>query len=732
MKSKLMLATLITLLISGCTQDELVKSESSNGRQFTASFEQNESRTYVEDGTLLRWTAEDQISLFEGNALNQQYQFAGKTGANGGYFNKVNNTFGTGNDLGCHYAIYPYASDIEITDSGVITATLPSEQSYAENSFGLGDNTMVAVTQNVDDTFLKFKNVGGYLKLQLYGDDVTVKTITLQGNSNEKIAGTATITATYGGNPTVSMADDATETITLDCGEGVKIGTTEETATAFWLVVPPTTFENGFTVTITNNDEGELIQSTSNELTIERNVIKPMEVVKLEEFISSKIIVNQAGTLSTLISTEEQTTMTELKLKGEINSDDILFIRNMSKLETLDLSQVNIVEGGSIYYSYSADAKNENGEWEHKTFEYTTSNNVFPSYFTRNAAFINTLSSVILPNSITKIGEYALEKCNKITTINIPDNVTEIGMFAFSQCNLNSIYIPQNLQTISAGAFMINPNLSTITIDNQNLYFTTDNGILYNKDKTTLLFCPMNKNTDITIPNGVTEIYDFAFSNCSCSSLTLPESLVTIGNSAFMGARGLTQIIIPDNVTKIKSRAFVGCANIKNIIWSNSIETIEESCFQYCSNLQSIENTENVKYVKSGAFENCSSLLTINLENVISIDDNAFYYCQSLSSITLSDVISTIGSYAFYYSNLTTITIPESIESIDGNTFSGCTKLEQIYLKSSTPPTMTNYISNGSLHENFIFYVPTSSVAAYKNAEKWSNYADHIVGFDFN
>lgn len=95
-------------------------------------------------------------------------------------------------------------------------------------------------------------------------------------------------------------------------------------------------------------------------------------------------------------------------------------------------------------------------------------------------------------------------------------------------------------------------------------------------------------------------------------------------------------------------------------------------------------------------------------------------------------MISTIGSYAFYYSNLTTITIPESIESIDGNTFAGCTKLEQIYLKSSTPPTMTNYISNGSLHENFIFYVPTSSVAAYKNAEKWSNYADHIVGFDFN
>ena len=135
-----------------------------------------------------------------------------------------------------------------ISQSGVITATLPAEQSYAENSFGQGDNAMVAVTKNTDDTFLKFKNVGGYLELWLYGEDVTVKSITLTGNNEEKLSGTATITSTYGSEPTISMANNATPTITLNCGEGVKIGTSAETATAFWLVVPPTTFESGFTI----------------------------------------------------------------------------------------------------------------------------------------------------------------------------------------------------------------------------------------------------------------------------------------------------------------------------------------------------------------------------------------------------------------------------------------------------------------------------------------------------
>ena len=284
MKKYFSLIFLLTILFSGCNQEELLNNQStiSESRTFTASFEQNESRTYIEEGNLLRWTEGDQISLFEGNTLNRQYQFDGKTGDNSGTFSLVVKPFGTGNDLTAHYAVYPYASNIKITEKGVITATLPAEQSYAENSFGLGANTMVAVTENIDDSFLPFKNVGGYLKLQLYGDNVTVKSITLTGNSGEKLAGKATITPIYGENPTINMTDEATESITLNCGDGIKIGTTAETATKFWIVVPPTIFENGFNVVVTNSEGQEFVKSTSNEINISRNVIKPMSAFKVE------------------------------------------------------------------------------------------------------------------------------------------------------------------------------------------------------------------------------------------------------------------------------------------------------------------------------------------------------------------------------------------------------------------------------------------------------------------
>ena len=153
--------------------------------------------------------------------------------------------------------------------------------------------TMVAVTENTDDTFLKFQNVGGYLKLQLYGDDMTVKSITLTGNKNEKLAGAATITAVYGQDPTISMANDATNSITLDCGEGVKIGASAETATAFWIVVPPTTFENGFEVTITDVNDNGMTKSTSNEISIVRNTIKPMEAFEVKTI--TKVIAVDLG-----------------------------------------------------------------------------------------------------------------------------------------------------------------------------------------------------------------------------------------------------------------------------------------------------------------------------------------------------------------------------------------------------------------------------------------------------
>lgn len=279
MKSKWIIVLLYAILAGGCSNSEPVEKNETvtDETVFTATLEQRLSRTYIEDGKYLRWNTGDRISLFRGNTLNRQYQFDGVTGDNGGTFSMVDAPFGTGNDLDRHYAVYPYEAKVKISEAGVITTTIPTIQSFAENSFGLGANTMVAVTNDLEDTFLGFKNVGGYLKLQFYGEDVTVKSIQLKGNNNEKISGKVFVTPVYGQYPYNVMADDASDTIVLNCGDkGIQLGETEEQATSFWIVLAPTVFETGFSVILTNVKDDEITVSTSNRIVIERNIVKPM------------------------------------------------------------------------------------------------------------------------------------------------------------------------------------------------------------------------------------------------------------------------------------------------------------------------------------------------------------------------------------------------------------------------------------------------------------------------
>ena len=345
MKNVVPFIFLLILLVSGCSQEEMSKhgtSSTSEGRVFTTSFEQNDSRTYVEDGHLSRWTEGDRISLFDASTLNCQYLFGGETGDAGGSFSMLSKPEGIGVSLNQNYAVYPYDEDMTISSEGVIMVTMPTKQHYAENSYGLGDNMMVAVTHNVYDTFLKFKNVGGCFKLQLYGDDITVKTITLAGNNSEKIAGKAIIIASFDKAPIVNMADDATTTITLDCGEeGMKIGSSVEDATAFWMVLPPVTFEKGITVTVTDVDGCVFTQTTSKELVVERNVVNPMVAVEVEIEDNTPYI--------SLTSEEEQDYY--VYRTGDMYEINLECSTDKKKWEKLtNLSSVSFEVGSTIYF----------------------------------------------------------------------------------------------------------------------------------------------------------------------------------------------------------------------------------------------------------------------------------------------------------------------------------------------------------------------------------------------
>ena len=281
---KFLILLALPLLFASCEagiSEKDVCPTTSTEKFLTAGFDE-EVRTYVENGLYLRWHADDRISAFYGNTLNQEYRFLGNTGDNSGRFEPATDSdLGTGNALNQIYAVYPHNPNNTVSDWGVVSLNLPSEQEYAHNSFGAGANTMIAVTKNLEDTFLAFKNACGYLKIRLYGN-ATISKITLTGNNNEPIAGEATINHTYGGEPLVVMGSNATSEITLNCGTGVTLGSTADSATDFWFVVPETPFENGITIKAVGTDGGIFEQTTSKSIAITRNTIQPMEAVEFQ------------------------------------------------------------------------------------------------------------------------------------------------------------------------------------------------------------------------------------------------------------------------------------------------------------------------------------------------------------------------------------------------------------------------------------------------------------------
>lgn len=246
---------------------------------FHAFLEGADTKVYVNEDLLVRWHADDQISVFNKDTYNYKYAFEGATGDDSGTFQPIGDP-GSGSELPFVYAVYPYNEDHHFYNESQLSVSLPAVQLYAEDSFGPGANTMVSVSEG--DPLL-FRNVGGYLVFKLYGEGVSVASLTLQGNDNELIAGDADVTASPEDAPSVAMSGNATSVVTLDCsGSAAVLGHNPESCTEFWFVLPPTTFSHGFTLTVTDNEGRVFEKSTEKSVEISRNHLSrmsPIEVV---------------------------------------------------------------------------------------------------------------------------------------------------------------------------------------------------------------------------------------------------------------------------------------------------------------------------------------------------------------------------------------------------------------------------------------------------------------------
>ena len=288
MKKGYLLHSLIGLLAVSCTVQEFDTETSplfEGGAEedvFYASLESfrtPDTRVYIDEDVKLLWDAEDELSIFNKNDQNQQYQFSGQAGDNSGCFTRVSDPVEAENDLDFVCAVYPYQETATISNEGVLTLTLPAEQEYREGSFGPGANVMVSKT---DGNLLRFKNVGGYLALKFFGENISVSSIKLEGNNGEPLSGVATVTPTTGGIPEIEMASMAENSITLSSDEPTALGASAEESVLFWIVVPPTDFEKGFTLTVTDEEGHVFTKRTNKRLSIARNSvlrIAPIEVV---------------------------------------------------------------------------------------------------------------------------------------------------------------------------------------------------------------------------------------------------------------------------------------------------------------------------------------------------------------------------------------------------------------------------------------------------------------------
>ena len=224
------------------------------------------------------------------------------------------------------------------------------------------------------------------------------------------------------------------------------------------------------------------------------------------------------------------------------------------------------------------------------------------------------ITSVIIQDGVTSIGNYAFYECTGITSVTIPNSIISIGRASFFGCTgLTSLTIPNSVTTIGESAFSRCTGLTSINVAADNANYISIDGVLFNKNMTTLIKYPGSKQVaSYIIPNSVTRIGEGAFGGCTnLTSVTIGNSVTFIASAAFEGCTGLASLTIPNSVTSIAWYAFAGCTGLTSLTIGNSVSHIGNSAFADCTGLVSLTLPASVAYIEVIAFAGCTGLRTI-------------------------------------------------------------------------------------------------------------------------
>jgi len=233
---------------------------------------------------------------------------------------------------------------------------------------------------------------------------------------------------------------------------------------------------------------------------------------------------------------------------------------------------------------------------------------------------------LIISDGVTSIGYQAFEDCTELTLVTIPDSVTKIVDWSFSGCtSLTQVNIPGTVTIIGDEVFAGCYGLKQVNVEESNPNYCSENGVLYNKNKTYLLKYPSSKTeTTFTIPNSVTYIWDHAFNQASFDSITIPNSVEGIGMAAFAGCENLTSVVFPDGNIYISDFAFCGCPSLTELTIPNSLTNIGAGLFQGCTGLTQVTIPSSVKRINEYAFDGCTNLTATIQGNNAEVVETAF------------------------------------------------------------------------------------------------------------